>query len=70
MNAEIIISQLKMPLTVRAFTMQDENGCFNIYVNEELSEEAKKKSLEHEKRHIRKDHFISSKSARIIETDI
>lgn len=70
MNAEIIIRQLKMPLTIRAFTMQDENGIFNIYLNEGLSDEAKRRSLEHEKKHIRQGDFISSKCARDIESNM
>ena len=46
-----------MPLTIRAFTLPDANGDYNIYINESLSEEAKAKSLEHEKRHIERGDF-------------
>ena len=56
-----------MPLTIRAFTLPDANGDYNIYVNESLSEEAKVKSLEHEKRHIERGDFQKSASARLIE---
>ena len=49
-----IIREIKMPLTIRAFTIPDANGDFNIYINEDLSDEAKKKSLAHEKKHIKK----------------
>lgn len=62
-----IVRQIKMPLTIRAFTVPDENGDFNIYINENLSDEAKRKSLAHEKCHIRKNDFQSPLTAREIE---
>lgn len=55
----VFIRAIKMPLTLRAFTVPDSNGDFNIYINEDLSDEAKRKSLEHEKRHITKNDFHS-----------
>ena len=58
---------MKMPLTIRAFTLPDANGDYNIYVNESLSEEAKIKSLEHEKRHIERGDFQKCALARLIE---
>ena len=59
-----------MPLTIRAFTIPDANGDFNIYINEDLSDEAKKKSLAHEKKHIARNDFSSFKAAHLIEQDM
>ena len=56
-----------MPLTIRAFTLPDANGDFNIYINEGLSDEAKAKSLAHEKKHIECGDFCKNGFARIIE---
>ncbi len=56
-----------MPLTIRAFTIPDANGDFNIYINESLSDEAKEKSLAHEKKHIEKGDFQKNTFARLIE---
>lgn len=56
-----------MPLTIRAFTVPDANGDYNIYINNDLSEEAKKRSFEHEKNHIENNDFSSSDLARVIE---
>ncbi len=56
-----------MPLTIRAFTIPDANGDFNIYINESLSDEAKQKSLAHEKLHIEHGDFQKNTFARIIE---
>ena len=68
--SSVIIRQIKMPLTVRAFTLPDANGDFNIYINEDLSDEAKKKSLAHEKKHIKRNDFSSAKPAHLIEEEI
>lgn len=56
-----------MPLTIRAFTIPDANGDFNIYINENLSDEAKAKSLAHERYHIENDDFQKNEFARLIE---
>lgn len=56
-----------MPLTIRAFTVPDANGDYNIYINNDLSEEAKKRSFEHEKKHIENNDFSSGELARVIE---
>jgi hypothetical protein len=63
----IFIREMKMPLTIRAFTVPDANGDYNIYINNDLSEEAKEKSLKHEKMHIENNDFSSSDLARVIE---
>ncbi len=68
--SKVFVRQIKMPLTVRAFTLPDANGDFNIYINEDLSDEAKKKSLAHEKKHIARNDFASVKAARLIEQEI
>ena len=63
----IHIREIKMPLTVRAFTVPDSNGDYNIYINMDLSYEAKRKSLAHEKNHIQNDDFSKDVPAHIIE---
>ena len=64
------IREIKMPLTIRGFTIPDENGDFNIYINCDLSEEAKKRSLKHELTHIKDNHFCSPLYARLIEASM
>ncbi len=63
----VFVREMKMPLTIRAFTLPDANGDFNIYINKDLSDTAKKKSLEHEKLHIIKNDFQKDLSAGVIE---
>ncbi len=63
----IFIREMKMPLTIRAFTEVDANGDYNVYINSNLSEEAKRRSLMHEKRHIENNDFYSAELASVIE---
>ncbi len=63
----IHIRTIKMPLAVKAFTIPDANGDFNIYLNEQLPAEAQKKSLEHEKSHIFHNDFSGNFSVRTVE---
>ena len=63
----IHIREIKMPLSVRAFTVPDSNGDYNIYINMDLSDEAKKKSLAHEQRHISNNDFSKDSPAHLIE---
>ena len=63
----IIIRYISLPITVRAFTLPDPQGDYNVYINKDLSSEQQKKSLEHEKRHIECDDFIKEMSAVMIE---
>jgi len=64
---DIFIRELKMPLTVRAFTMPDSNGDYNIYVNMDLSDITKDSAIKHEMNHIKNNDFSSNLSATLIE---
>ena len=63
----IFVREIKMPLTIRAFTVPDANGDFNIYINEDLSDAAKRKSLIHEENHIKRNDFQKDLPVRLIE---
>lgn len=66
----IFIREIEMPLTVRGFTVPDANGDFNIYINRDLSDAAKRKSIEHEKTHIRRNDFQKELSVKLIESSV
>ena len=57
-----------MPPTSRAFTVPDEEGNYNVYMNEDLDEKAKIKSLQHEIKHIERDDFNSGLPRNIVES--
>ena len=68
---EIIIRKIPLPAHVRAFTMPDAQGDYNVYVNSDLSLEQQLKSLQHELRHIRRDDFYKRDlTAQEIESEL
>lgn len=67
---EIFIREIKIPLSIRAFTTKDYNGDYNIYINTDLSEDAKKSALQHEQIHVRRGDFYSNELATVLELSI
>ncbi|MBQ7688120.1 MAG: hypothetical protein IJT27_02760 [Clostridia bacterium] len=67
---EIIIRTLELPPTVRAFTLPDAQGDYNIYLNCALSSEQQQKSLLHEREHISRGDFEKTLSAAQIEREM
>ena len=56
-----------LPCSVRAFTVVDENGDYNVYLNSKLSHEQLRRSYKHELQHIQNRDFDSQLPAHIIE---
>ena len=54
-----ILRLAPLPPRVNAVTVVDANGDFNIYVNENLSLEARRSAYDHELEHIRREHFFT-----------
>lgn len=52
-----IVRIVKLPRSVRGFTIPDENGDYNIYLNERLSDADLIKAYDHEVEHIERGHF-------------
>ena len=67
---ENIIRKIKLPMSVRAFTIPDPQGDYNIYINEALSDEQQYESLCHEEKHIENGDFYKDESACFIEMRI
>lgn len=59
---------VNLPLTTKGVTVEDANGFFNIYINENLSVEQQQAALEHELKHIIRGDFDNKKSLRDAET--
>ena len=66
----IIVRLISLPLTVRAFTIPDEQGDYNVYLNCALSAEEQKKSLQHERRHIENGDFYKELPVKLIESSV
>lgn len=67
MNEDIIVRYIPLPATVRAFTLPDSQGNYNVYINCDLSAEQQRRSFEHEALHIANDDFYKDESAVSIE---
>lgn len=63
----IIIRTIPLPSSVRAFTVADESGDYNIYINSLLSFEQQIKSFKHEAVHIENGDFYKEMTAAEIE---
>ena len=60
MGSYIFVRLIRLPTeAVRAVTLPNDDGTFDIYINKRLPEELQQKALEHELKHIRKDHFYN-----------
>lgn len=59
MGSNIFIRFLPLPERVRAVTLPNDDGTFDIYINSSLPEELRYKALDHELRHIGQDHFYN-----------
>ncbi len=67
---EVIIRLLPMPVGVRAFTIPDAEGDYNVYLNCRLSAEQQRRSLRHEQMHIKRNDFYKEAGACAIERSL
>jgi Zn-dependent peptidase ImmA (M78 family) len=67
---DIFIRELKMPLSIKAFTTIDYNGDYNIFINANLSDDAKRLAFRHEKIHIERGDFYSCELATELENSM
>ena len=64
---EVATRLIDLPTTIRAYTVLDTEGNYNVYVNARLNNEARRKAYEHEIDHIKEDDFSRQESVDIIE---
>ncbi len=67
---EIHVRTLPLPVRVRAFTLPDAEGDYNVYINASLSCEQQRLSFAHERRHIERDDFFRDLPAAVIEAEM
>lgn len=67
---DIIVRVVPLPDKVRGATVLDENGDYNIYLNDNLSPTQRKRSYEHELFHILNNDFFSERSRTAIENNV
>lgn len=69
MGTNIFVRLVSFPKTIRAVTLPNDDGTFDIYINSNLPEELQHKALAHELEHIRGDHFYNDDPVWINEQD-
>jgi len=62
------VRRVSLPRTVRAVTVTDPEGDYNVYLNGALPQEVQRSALEHELRHIDRGHFYNEKS--VLENEL
>ena len=65
---EYCIRYIDLPLNVKGMTVEDDNGFFNVYINQNLSVEQQEDAIRHELTHINRGDFDIKKSLRDAET--
>ena len=58
-----------LPRTVDGVTVPNGDGSFSIYINARLSERQQRETLEHELRHVERDHFYTDRDLRLVEQE-
>ena len=66
-DGEYAVRLLNLPGDVSGVVRLSEDGFANIYINDQLSPQAKRKAFDHEARHIDNDDFFSEKPIQEIE---
>ena len=59
MGNYIYVRMIALPEAVKAVTLPNDDGTFDVYINANLPELLQNRALEHELRHIRMDHFYN-----------
>lgn len=67
---DIIYRLIHAPLCCRAFTMEDEDGIYNVYVNDDLDPDAQDRAIQHELEHIRRGHLESDRPVADLEEEV
>ena len=63
----VLVRYINLPGTVNAVTVVDENGDYNVYINERLSYYEKFRALDHEVYHIKHDHLHDNTPLKVCE---
>jgi hypothetical protein len=55
----VIIRKIDLPIGINGITVLDENGDYNIYINDKLSNDRQGVAFRHEVEHIKQGHFYT-----------
>ena len=63
----MIIRKIELPIGVDGITVLDENGDYNVYLNDRLSYDAQAEAFLHEVEHIKQGHFYTDEDIILLE---
>lgn len=66
---EYFVRYVELPLKVDGVTIPNDDNTFDIYINALHSEQRRKECLQHELRHILRDHFYTEKPVAVCEVE-
>ena len=67
---DVFVRETVLPYKIGGATIEDEDGDYNVYINRNQSEDKKRKALDHELEHIRRNHFADPRSVQEKEEEI
>lgn len=68
-DGEYIVRMINFPGDICGAVRLSEDGFANVYINDQLSPDAKRRAFLHEMLHIRNDDFYNERDIREIEED-
>jgi len=68
-TSEYFVRLVELPLSVEGVTIPNDDGTFDIYINSLLPPDCQEKKLQHEIRHIKRDHFYIGKDVALCEAE-
>ena len=66
---QVFIRTIPLPYTVHGLVTPNDDGTYNIYLNENLPEEARRRYLSHELTHISGDHLYDDRPVEELERE-
>lgn len=66
---DVIVRVIDLPDAISGVTVLDENGDYNVYLSARTSKDGYDEALQHELRHIRKEHFYIEKPVQKCEDE-
>lgn len=63
----MIIRKISLPIGVDGITVLDENGDYNVYLNDRISYDAQAEAFRHEVEHIKQGHFYRMEDIMALE---
>lgn len=66
---QVFVRTIPLPYTVHGLVTPNDDGTYNIYLNENLPEEARRRYLPHELAHISGDHLYDDRPVEELERE-